>query len=176
MVVRSGRSSPASRENKEVSMHEPKGRRGFTLIESMVAVAILGILATLAVAQYQLYTTRAKISEGLILVAPVKMAVVEYHAVHGGLPEARNWLALLKTLGLNVDADTGAAAGPHVKRIWWNQAGREIRIRYGFAPVDDKVVYLRLDFTPSGHVIWTCIVPTGNEGVPARYLPSSCRS
>jgi type IV pilus assembly protein PilA len=157
-------------------MHELGRQRGFTLIELMVVIAIAGLLAALAVPQYLVFTTRAKISEGLVLLAPVKVAVTEYHALYGGLPDEGNWLALLRTLGLNANIGSGAASGRYVKRIWWNNTDREIRIRYGFAPVDDRVIYLRADFTPSGQPIWTCFTPGGNEGVPVRYLPSGCRS
>ena len=147
---------------------------GFTLIEVMIVVAILGILAALAVPQYQTFITRAKIGEGLVLLGPVKLAVTEYHASHGRLPNATNWLTLLRELGLSVDTDTGAASGSSVKRIWWNNTEQEIRIRYGFDPIDDKLVALRADFTPSGHAIWTCYAPR-TDGVPVRYLPSTCR-
>jgi type IV pilus assembly protein PilA len=148
---------------------------GFTLIEVMIVVAVLGILAALAVSQYQTFSTRAKIGEGLVLLGPVKLAVSEYYASHGRLPSATNWLTLLRELGLSVDTDTGAASGNYVKRIWWNNTEREIRIRYGFAPVDDKVIHLRADFT-AGQAIWTCFAPGGNEGVPSKYLPGSCRA
>jgi type IV pilus assembly protein PilA len=147
---------------------------GFTLIEVMIVVAILGILAALAVPQYQTYSTRAKISEGLVLLGPVKLAVAEYHASHGRLPSATNWLTLLRELGLNVDTATGAASGAYVKRIWWNNTAREIRVRYGFDPIDDKLIALRADFAPSGQAIWTCYAPR-TDGVPVRYLPSTCR-
>jgi type IV pilus assembly protein PilA len=149
---------------------------GFTLIEVMIVVAILGILAALAVPQYQTFTTRARISEGLVLLGPVKLAVAEYYASHGRLPDVpgNNWLALLRELGLNVSAVSGAASGSFVNRIWWNNGEKEIRIRYGFDPIDDMLIALRADFTPSGQAIWTCYAPR-RDGVPVRYLPSTCR-
>lgn len=149
---------------------------GFTLIELMIVVAILGILAALAVPQYQTFTTRAKISEGLVLLGPVKLAVAEYYASHGRLPDVpgNNWLTLLRELGLNVDTAAGAASGAYVKRIWWNNGAREIRVRYGFDPIDEKLIALRADFTPSGQAIWTCYAPR-TDGVPVRFLPSTCR-
>ncbi|UHD18927.1 pilin [Thiocapsa bogorovii] len=102
--------------------------------------------------------------------------MAEYYASHGRLPDVpgNNWLALLRELGLNVSAVSGAASGSFVSRIWWNNGEKEIRIRYGFDPIDDMIIALRADFTPSGQAIWTCYAPR-RDGVPVRYLPSTCR-
>lgn len=154
----------------------PRSASGFTMIELMIVVAIVGILAAIAIPQYQSYTTRARITEGLVLLSPVKLAVVEYHATHGRLPAATNWLVLLRELGLPVSASSGAAAGTYVKRIWWNNTAQEIRIRYGFAPIDDKLLYLQASFNAEGRAAWRCYAPAGASGVPARYLPSTCRA
>jgi type IV pilus assembly protein PilA len=147
---------------------------GFTLIEVMIVVAILGGLAALAVPRYQTFATRARIGEGLVLLGPVKLAVAEYYASNGRLPNATGWLDLLRELGLNVSMNSGAASGNLVKRIWWNNTEQEIRIRYGFDPVDDKVLYLQAVFSASGQAIWTCYAPL-TDGVPVKYLPSTCR-
>lgn len=179
-------SEPASSEGRRKIRLDPSRcslcawsgtQPGFTLIELMIVVAVIGILAALSIPFYQSFTTRAKVSEGLVLVAPVKTAVVEYHAIHGDLPAADNWLTLLKELGLPVSADQGAASGSFVKRIWWNGAKNQIRIRYGVAPIDDKVLYLQADLDDAGPLAWRCYAPSdeGDDGVPVQYLPLSCR-
>lgn len=150
--------------------------RGFSLIELMIVVAVVGILAAISGPAYQDFVTRAKVSEGLVLLAPVKNAVLEYQMVNGALPSSTNWLTLLQELGLPVSTTSGAASGQYVERIWWNSADKQIRIRYGMAPIEDKLLYLQADIGELGQMVWRCFAPSGIEGVPARYLPASCRN
>lgn len=61
--------------------------KGFTLIELMIVVAIIGILAMIAMPSYQDYTKRTYVTEGILLASPVKDAITEYYATKGKLPE-----------------------------------------------------------------------------------------
>ncbi|MEM7431740.1 MAG: pilin [Pseudomonadota bacterium] len=63
-----------------------RAQSGFTLIELMIVVAILGILASVAIASFRTYTVRAQISEGLNLIGPIKTAIAEYFVDSGGFP------------------------------------------------------------------------------------------
>ena len=63
-----------------------KNESGFTLIELMIVVAIIGILASISISAYQNYTIRAQLSEGLTLAGQAKQAVSEYYSQHGTKP------------------------------------------------------------------------------------------
>lgn len=152
---------------------------GFTLIELMIVVAIVGVLAAIAVPLYRHYETRAKISEGLVLAQPLKQAVAAYYSTHGHLPESSSWNGVLAELNMP-SGNEGAASGQYVKRIWWhNTDGEEaIYIRYAGGAIDDRLVYLNADFG-SGAISWRCTAPSEdaseNPGVRSEDLPSSCR-
>ena len=95
-------------------------QKGFTLIELMIVVAIIGILAAIALPAYQDYTARAKISEVVVQMAAAKTGVAEYYATNGSLAGIDNSKAglvassNLKTKYLNSltvsSAGTGATA------------------------------------------------------------------
>src|SRR5476649_1245503 len=68
-------------------------QKGFTLIELMIVIAIIGILAAIAIPAYQNYTVRAQVTEGLNLADGWKTAVAEYYAQNGVMPTAANLTA-----------------------------------------------------------------------------------
>ena len=151
---------------------------GFTLIELMIVVAVIGILAAVAIPSYRSYVARAHVSEGLTLIGPVKNAVAEYYAVNGGLPEVANnhMTNVLAALGLPNSSDTGAASGQAVKRIWWYNNADEpaIKIKYAGPGIDDKVLLVAARFD-AGAITWRCVPEHGADGVPAEYLPARGR-
>ena len=135
-------------------------QQGFTLIELMIVVAIIGILAAVALPAYQDYTKRAHVSEGITLGASAKAAVTEYYVSEAGWP-----------------ADNTAAGMPASTTITGN-AVSSVEVKDGVITVtyNDKVESGKtVVFTPSvagtGSIKWTCNAGT----VDAKYLPSNCR-
>lgn len=136
--------------------------QGFTLIELMIVVAIIGILAAVAVPAYQDYTARAQMSEALNLAAGQKGAITEFHAIHGKFP-ANN-------------AEAGIATsinGQYVASVLIDKTGTITATmkKTGVAP-DISESTLTLQATPdTGSYTWTCVSSAANQ-----YLPPSCRT
>ena len=161
-----------------------KAQQGFTLIELMIVVAIIGILAAIAIPAYQDYLIRSQVSEGLAMASASKAAVSEYYANRGSWPAT------------NATAGVGSAAnidGKYVSAI--TIAGGGITVDYGNS-ANKVLTNARLGLTPgasaNGDVIWRCgtaafatgtvvaasgvTVTSGTTtGLPGKYLPSSCR-
>ena len=140
-----------------------KVQQGFTLIELMIVVAIIGILAAIAIPAYQDYTIRAQISEGLTLSAGAKTAVSEYFMDRGV------WPADNTTAGL---ADKHDIIGKYTEHV--GVSANVIDIKYGFdahtAIFDQRIALTALN--NAGSISWTC----ASAGViQPKHLPAACR-
>jgi len=154
-------------------------QKGFTLIELMIVVAIIGILAAIAIPAYQDYTIRAQVTEGLNLASDLKAAVAETYAQDGVWPADNN--------AVGVDA---VKSGKYVTDV--SIANGTINITYGFqanSNIAGQFLSLRPTVSPNDDVIWTCgertIIGTDPSGSPAddsitniagKYLPATCRA
>jgi type IV pilus assembly protein PilA len=136
-----------------------KYNQGFTLIELMMVVAIIGILAALALPAYQDYTKRAHIEEGLTLAADAKLAIAEYYATNGKFPVDNNAAGL--PLGTTIN-------GEAVKSIIVNYS--RVEITYNTKILNNTMLYIQ-GYINNSSIQWTC-----NQGtVPMAYRPASCR-
>jgi type IV pilus assembly protein PilA len=143
-------------------------KRGFTLIELMITVAIVGLLASLALPAYQDYTVRTKITEGLSLSASVKMAVAESYYSRGVMP-ADN-----QAIDLPVPTQI---ASKYVASV--SVTDGTITIAYADKGIggSPSMNGAKLTLTPvsnGGALKWECAV--GNQSELFKYVPAECRN
>lgn len=142
-------------------------QKGFTLIELMIVVAIIGILAAIAIPAYQDYTIRAQVSEGLNLAAAAKTSVSEFWTNRGSFPASNASAGLASSNSITGEYVTSVAVGN----------GGLITITYGNranSAINNATVLLS-PFTTAGSVRWNC-KPGSSNPVRTKYLPSDCRS
>ena len=141
-----------------------KKQQGFTLIELMIVVAIIGILAAIAIPAYQDYTIRAQVSEGLNLAAGAKAAVTEFYQDRGAWPTG-NAQAGLATLPADIN-------GKYVGSV--AVANSVVTVTYGVdahATINGQTILLTAA-DATGSVTWTC---TTGGVIQDKHLPAACR-
>lgn len=140
-------------------------QKGFTLIELMIVVAIIGILAAIALPAYQDYTARSQMSEAMTLASGARTAVSEFYSAKGQFPTDN------ESAGL---ADAGEITGNYVEEV--EIAGGVITAKMKSAGVSEGIQGAELILsaaTAGGSVTWVCKTDGSTE---TKYYPTSCRN
>ncbi|HFA5441548.1 TPA: pilin, partial [Neisseria gonorrhoeae] len=159
-------------------------QKGFTLIELMIVIAIVGILAAVALPAYQDYTARAQVSEAILLAEGQKSAVTEYYLNNGIWPE--------NNASAGVASSPTDIKGKYVKEV--EVKNGVVTAQMASSNVNKEIKDKRLSLwarRQDGSVKWFCGQPVtraddaanddvtadanGNDGINTKHLPSTCR-
>ncbi|HFB3211362.1 TPA: pilin, partial [Neisseria gonorrhoeae] len=155
-------------------------QKGFTLIELMIVIAIVGILAAVALPAYQDYTARAQVSEAILLAEGQKSAVTEYYLNHGKWPEDNGAAGV---------ASASTIKGKYVESV--TVANGVVTAQMKPSGVNNEIKDKRLSLwgrRENGSVKWFCGQPVtrtkadaddvkadGTKKIETKHLPSTCR-
>jgi type IV pilus assembly protein PilA len=166
-------------------------QKGFTLIELMIVIAIIGILAAIALPAYQDYTIRAQVTEGLSLASGVETAMADYYAQYGVFPAAK----VMTAAGPPAAGGLGFAAAPTGKYGSVDILGSgQIQMTYGDAApyqanakINAAILSINAGVSANGDIVWVCgkaTAPNNLQIAPqattttianSNWLPQSCK-
>jgi type IV pilus assembly protein PilA len=139
-------------------------QKGFTLIELMIVVAIIGILAAVALPAYQDYTVRAKVSEMILAASSAKTSVSEAAQVMSAMPSGTSMV------------DTQSST--YVTSVTYAQTNASVGVvtvtGKSDAKLNNKTIRMTGTLQPNGQVTWVCAAGATNP-VESKYLPASCK-
>ncbi len=148
-------------------------QQGFTLIELMIVIAIIGILAAIAIPAYQNYVIRAQVTEGLSLMSAAETGIATYYAQNGSLPTTNAIAGLAKDTSI---------VGRYVSQVKVSTTGKiaatfsKATPQHANAAIDTGVLVLS-PYTAAGggSLQWACGTSSITK-LPYKYLPNTCRN
>ena len=143
-------------------------QQGFTLIELMIVVAIIGILAAIALPAYQDYVVRTKVSEVMLAASGQKNSIAEFFQTRGRMPVAASIGTVTQNsqyVGLITYSDTSTTVGVITAR-----AASGTNVSLPTTVQSQTIILTGTGDTATGVVGWTC-----GGSIPAKYRPGSCK-
>lgn len=140
--------------------------KGFTLIELMITVAIIGILSAIALPMYQQYSVKTEMTEGMVLADTVRTSMAIYYSIHGAFPTDINQLNL----------EAGNQKGTYVATISIN-AGDIIATFNGptvHGLLKNETLTLHPAIDANGLINWECSTSLKNSPGKVMYVPTTC--
>jgi type IV pilus assembly protein PilA len=143
---------------------------GFSLIELMIAVAIVGLLASVALPAYQIYVARTQVAEAVVLLSRAKAVVSEYAVDSGRMPDIAAVVTRRSRYVANIEQLPGAGSAIA------EDSQVAVRAVMRTDSVGSAVRGLRIYMiSEDGARTWTCSNGRDEQGVDPRYLPAICR-
>jgi len=150
--------------NMEYRNMKKTNQKGFTLIELMIVIAIVGILAAVALPAYQDYTIRARITEPLALLGEAKTSMTEYFIANGTLPTNATQAGIRSVIGTDLVSTMGVTSTGNITVTLTNDPA--------LGPAGGGSIIFSNMGTGSGTIVYKCIAGS----IIPKYLPANCRT